>query len=478
MTGRPTDAPTTAVTAPPADVPTARQMRVRLRRARRRHHPRSIGDLLTDAYILVLFVAMYGWAFIDTGRGYLDSPAGKAADPGARYWIAVAVALAAAGLAWQGLRSLGPLLVTPATQAWAASTPIDRRAWLLPRFGVLIVATAFAGAVLGLSAAAIGGGDGVPVLGGAALAGATCGAGGAALSVVAQGSRHRHRWPRLLGAGLTGAGAMVAIVVIGAHFLDGRLLRPTVPLTVALAVVGVPAAVTAVAFAARALPRLDRATLTTGAQFANAATAAAVMLDPSLLTGLIESRRWRGIGRVHSRRFLPGGRWWVLLQAEVRRLYRHPSSIPTWGALALVQYAVAVALPSLAGPAQVIGAYLATGRFTGGLRTLNGAPGLRRTLGGDDTWLRLVHIVAPTIAAALWWLVTTPVGGAQPGWVEALLVLAVVAAAYRNATRPPMTYGGAVADTPLGMIPVDLLRQVIRGPDLLAVAVVAQILLA
>jgi hypothetical protein len=197
-------------------------------------------------------------------------------------------------------------------------------------------------------------------------------------------------------------------------------------------------------------------------------------MDPSLLAGVLENRRWRGIGRVRSRRFLRGSRSWVLFQAEVRRLYRHPSAIATWSALVLVQYAVAVVLPPAAGVGHVIGAYLAANRLAGGLRALSRAPGLRRALGGADTELRLVHLVVPAVGAALWWLITAPVGAAHPGTLEVLLLAGVVGAVYRAATRPPMAYGGAVVETPFGLIPVDLLRQLTRGPDVVAVLVIAQ----
>jgi hypothetical protein len=62
--------------------------------------------------------------------------------------------------------------------------------------------------------------------------------------------------------------------------------------------------------------------------------------------------------------------------------------------------------------------------------------------------------------------------------VEILLLAGVVAAAYRAATRPPMAYGGAAIETPFGLIPVDLLRQVTRGLDVLAVVIVVQTLLS
>ncbi len=49
-----------------------------------------------------------------------------------------------------------------------------------------------------------------------------------------------------------------------------------------------------------------------------------------------------------------------------------------------------------------------------------------------------------------------------------LLVVGVAAAVYRTSTRGPMIYGGSVAESPMGSMPVDLIRQVVRGPDVLA----------
>ncbi|MGW3613394.1 DUF6297 family protein, partial [Micromonospora sp. NPDC005163] len=129
-------APLATVADAPAGVPTARQVRTHLRRARRRHHDHSLGDVLGDAYVMVLFVGMYGWFAISASRDMLNSPTVGQADPGVRWWLAVAALLAGAGLAWRGLRALGPLLVTPATQSWVASAPIDRQPPAHPRIGL------------------------------------------------------------------------------------------------------------------------------------------------------------------------------------------------------------------------------------------------------------------------------------------------------------------------------------------------------
>jgi hypothetical protein len=55
--------------------------------------------------------------------------------------------------------------------------------------------------------------------------------------------------------------------------------------------------------------------------------------------------------------------------------------------------------------------------------------------------------------------------------VSALLALGVLGAVYRTATRKPMSYDGGIADSPFGPVPVNLLRQTVRGPDVVAVLV-------
>ncbi|MFD6568475.1 DUF6297 family protein [Micromonospora profundi] len=470
-------APPATIADAPVGLPSARQVRTHLRRARRRHHEHSLGDVLGDAYVMVLFVGMYGWFAISASRDMLASPTVGRADPGVRWWLAVAALLAGAGLAWRGLRALGPLLVTPATQSWVTSAPVDRRAWLAPRLGVLLVGAASGTALLGVAVAVLGGVSEPGALAWAAGAGAGWGAAALALSVVAQGDRTGRRWPTLVGAvPMVAAGLVTAVVVLAGRLGNGLPQPATLP-TAALVAVGMPLAVAGTVFAVRALPRVDRATLTTGAQFANAAATATILLDPSMLTSLVESRRWRRIGRVRSSRIRPGPSWWALLQVDVRRLRRHPSALLIWAALVGVQYAAALALPGLAGAAQVVFAYLATDRLTGGLRSISRSPGLRRALGGSDNLLRGIHVVVPAIGAGLWWLLTLPTVEAGPPWLAPTLALGVVAAAWRAGTRPPINYGGATVNTPFGMVPVDLLRQGSRGPALLAVLVLVQLFL-
>lgn len=231
---------------------------------------------------------------------------------------------------------------------------------------------------------------------------------------------------------------------------------------------GLSVAATAAVPAQRALVRVDRGSLATGAQVFRAATSATVLVDASLLTGLLEIRRWQRRGRVRHRPFRPASRYLVLLQAEVRRLLRHPSALPAWGVLLLAMYAIGVALPPAAGASQVVLAFLAAGRLTGGLRTVSRSATLRRAIGGSDTGLRLVHLVIPAVATAVWYVLSLPVVPVAFGWLDALVLAGVVGAAYREATRPPVQYGGIMVESPAGLIPIDILSHSLRGTILIA----------
>jgi hypothetical protein len=454
-----------------APAPSARRWRSQLRRARRAHHDRSLGDAFTDLYMLLWLVLVYGGALAASIHRHLQEPSRFMGASAERYWIGVAVLLAGTGLAWRGLRAVGPLLATPAEQAWGISTPVDRRGWLLPRFVWLVFAGAVVTAVLAMVVALLG--LHIHALGWAAFGGAVWGVAGVAWTVPAQGGATRRRWPSVPGVILTGLGALVAAVVVFTHYTGRVLLHPVLPPAVPVVGVGLALAATALVLAVRTLPRLDLVDLGSGAQIAVAAATATIGLDLSLLSGVLDQRRWRSVGKVRSRPFLSifPGRTSALLQAELRRQVRRPGALGAWVALVLVQYAIAVVVPSAAGVAHVIIAYLAANRLTGGLRTLGKSPGLRRAIGGDETQTRLVHLIVPAVGLAVWWAVTWPAGGSHVALFDLPVVLGVLAASYRAATRPPMTYGGAVMETPLGLFPVELVMQLARGPDLLAVAI-------
>ena len=75
---------------------------------------------------------------------------------------------------------------------------------------------------------------------------------------------------------------------------------------------------------------------------------AAVMLDPALLFGLIEARRWRRPGTVHSRHWWPGTATGCFFQADLLRQLRRRANLLVWAALLTAPYAVAVFSPAAA----------------------------------------------------------------------------------------------------------------------------------
>jgi Family of unknown function (DUF6297) len=460
-----------------ATAPRAGAWRTRLRRARRRHRRRSLGETLSNLYMLLWLVFVYGVALVPTVREHLRSTATMDPATGAaRYWIVVAVLLAGAGLAWEAMRAMGPLLATPAEQTWGLATPIDRRAWLLPRFVVLLSSSAFGGAVTTTAVVALGLGGGA--WRSAAVAGGAFGLAGMAVGVAAQAMPQRGGWPRHTGTALLLAGGAAALLVVVTHDAGRVAPRLAGALGPDVAIAGLALAAAATAVALRTLRRLDAVALGAGAPLAQAVVTSAVWLDPSLLTRVLDVRRWRRVGRVRSRTFVgrAPGRMGVLLQAELRRQARRPGALAVCGAILLAQYAVAVVAPSLALVAQVVGAYLVAGRLASGLRTVAGSPALRRSLGGREIDVRLAHLVVPAVGTALWWLVTSPAGGSSVGPDTPLLVAGVVAAAYRGATRRPMFYGPGAFDTPFGLFPLGILLQLARGPDLLGVVIVLRVL--
>jgi hypothetical protein len=311
-----------------------------------------------------------------------------------------------------------------------------------------------------------------------AVTGAGVGAALVALAGLLQ-TRHLRRIHPLewvpAGAGVAGATAVLVV-----HARDVALPVPAaMPVPVAIAALVLAAALTVAA--ARGLGRVDRAALASGAQIADATATATIFLDPTLLFGVLEARRWRALGRVRRRPFwsgwsrLPGRRWWLLLAAETRRLARRPGALAVWAALLVVPYSVAVLAPAFGMPARLVAAYFATGRLARGLRLVHASPALRRAIGGDDRYLHAVHLVVPALGLALWWLASAGSVPAQPPQVLLVYPLAILFAVYRGATGRPRSYDGGAVDTPFGLIPAALLAQLFRGVDVLAVVVLVSL---
>jgi hypothetical protein len=458
----------TATSAAPT-IPSVHDVRTRLRQVRRTHSDRTIGELLTDVYLVTFLVVLYGGSGAVLLKRHLAKPAGGPVGlETTRAWLVIALLVTVAILAWRGLRTVGPLLTTPAAQTWCLSTPIDRGDWLRLPLVFVLGAAAVAGAVVGVFATWLGLATS-PWW--AAFTAAATGVAVAALSVVAQSRRHG-RTERIRPSDIALLASLVlvtgAVVTRVTHITEGP---PNIPAPV-FAGLAVVIAGLSVRSALHSLGRVDRAALAGGAALAGAAVTAVVMLDPSLFSGLVESRRWRAARGVHSRRWIAGGRQWVLFQADVRRQWRRRSGLIAWAALILAPYAVGVFSPAAIGSARIIAGYLAGERLAAGLRLVARSPSLRRQLGGSDTDLKLIHMAVPTLGTLLWWIASLGAGAVPSSQLLGIvLVVGSVAAVYRTATRPPMSYDTGTANTPMGPIPTTILRRLLRGPDLVAILV-------
>jgi hypothetical protein len=84
--------------------------------------------------------------------------------------------------------------------------------------------------------------------------------------------------------------------------------------------------------------------------------------------------------------------------------------------------------------------------------------------------------VNPALGLAAWWLLSAGISTPPGCPAQLIFPVGVLAAVYRGATRPPRNYEGGAVDTPFGLIPVALLRQLVRGVDLLGILVLVQLL--
>ncbi|MBP2338593.1 hypothetical protein JOF41_004771 [Saccharothrix coeruleofusca] len=417
------------------------------------------------AVLIGLIVIGSGMA-VQLVRSALARPPAGASDvpPG---WLSLATAASLIGVATLVLTATGPLVASPATVTWLLTTPLDRRAAVKTWYRALTAVGALAGVALGLVLSLLfhlG-------TGWAALLGGAVGGGLVALAALAQIRREPWRWlPGVtLTIGVLSALAGVVAERLGdaARDLVGGIGANAGSVLPAVAAVAAPAAIVLIGVVDRRLGELARPELTSGAAVTAAAATAGTFLDVTLLTGVLEVRRWQRRGRVRSRG-LPAGRTRALLVADLRRISRSPGIALSWLLVALVPYVVVVEVPQWAAQAQLVTACVASHRLAGGLRAVCRSAALRRALGGTDASLRVTHLVVPAAGALVWCALTAPATwGAHPlGWLVA--AVGAVATTYRLATRPPMDYHATLLDIGFGvMIPWGLLRQLFRGAGVL-----------
>ena len=455
----------------------ARLLRRRLRtgvHASTHRRPRRISDI----YIWVLAVVVLG-AF---AAGSLRRVARLLTGPGwavhgapGKLFAAAAVLLLLGGLA-RLLRAAGPVTASSAFRFWLLAAPASRRHLLRRRYLGLIAVIAVLSCVIAALVAHAASVAALPAVAVAALASVTLTAG----SVWGQASETAERV--LLPAGRS-VGALSMLLFgslatgVGRGRAEAALRAPPAVGIALLAALGV------VALACcwrgyRALDRIDVGVLRRGQGLWTAGQASVASLDGFMLADFLAEQRARSAGRVRSVAIgsslamaLPRSEWARLRRRPWLALRAAAGAVVWWGCRPVLP------APALAALALVAGYFLLL-PLAGTLRQLASGPGLRAQFAGEDRWLSRASVGTTVLGVAAWAAVTIPGLAASGGAVLAIIVTAgITAAICRTVTRPPLDYSKPPVPTPFGDIPLDLYRQLARGPLLLAVLILVVVLI-
>lgn len=425
----------------------------------------------TDIYIWVLAVVMVGAVGADSLRplGRLLTGSGRAVAGAPGPLFAVAAVLLLLGLLAQVLRAAGPVTASSAFRFWLLAAPVRRSGLLRRRFAVLAAA---AGGLACLAAVLIAHAASVavlPVAGVAALAAVTLTAG----AVWGQASEAAERAMHVLGRALS------AVSVLGFGSLAtgvGRaradsILRATPAILAALLAVLAVAALAAGWRAYRALDRIEVSVLSSGQGLWTAGQAAAVSLDVFMLTDFLAEQRARLTGRVRS--ITIGPRFALALaRLEWTRLRRRPQLALQAAAAAVVWWGCRPVLPAAAmSVAAVVAGFVLVLPLASTLKQVASSPGLRAQFAPHDRWLTAASAGGCLLAAAAWTAIVIH-GMTSSPVIGIIMPLGITAAVWRTVSRPPLDYTKPPVPTPFGDIPIDLFRQTLRGPLLLAVLII------
>lgn len=441
-----------------AVVPGARDLRALRRSFERRHAPFADRPAAVVLILLGLYVGggSAWWLFsLPSAPVACTAPIGRDVGCTSAWGWAVVTAAAAVGTA--SARAVGPVTCGGETEFWLLSTPMDRGAALRPGAAAILMGGAVAGALAGRLATFVAA---PPDRLAFTLLTVALGVGAVALPMLAQ----CRMLPPAVVSTVTRLcfSALPGVVIVAA---TGVPIPPPGPVLVAV----VWAVVAALAISALfACGRIAAPEWRAGAGTAVGVSASLTALDPSLLVDVVEHRAWLRIGARRSR-MLPRGRIAALVRADLLRHARRPAPVLlTCAALLGVAVLASVVSPPAAAVVHLVTVFVVAVASGAGLRDVCRDPDVAVLLGASDTQLRLPLSVVPGAAAVIAAVVTALAGSASVVSAAVGLV-GGCAAAYRMRTRPPIGYDGLILETAVGQIPVDLLRQWARGPDLLVV---------
>ncbi|NYD43301.1 DUF6297 family protein [Nocardioides panaciterrulae] len=450
-----------------------RELRAEIRHWRRGRATARLVDVLSDAYVALLAVAMFGSALVNVVLNVRRAAGAACVAAGcleARTVLPWVTGVAGVVLVLALARLFGPVFVSPAVDSWLMTAPVDRGSVLRPR---LLGAVGIALVGGGLVAA---GASAVAAFPGAALLSFTFSA--ALLSAVAV----------CLAALSQSAGGVVARLltwVLVAAVWGGLLVLALGRAPVADPPVGSPAWVTGVlvaaaltlallALAVRRLPRLRRRDVAAGGALAPGVSGALASLDLALAFDVVVAHRWTGHGSVRPRRGGPSGAA-ALVWLDLTRVRRSPQTVLLLVAAVVVPYATETA----GGGRVVVLVAALTGFLTGlplltGVRALTRTPSIARAMPFPAATTRMATLAVPAGLLAAYGLATAGALdgslGVDPGHAVVFGVVvgaAALAAATRWVTGRPPDYSKPLVTTPAGAVPTNLYGSAARGFDVL-----------
>ncbi|HEX2130893.1 MAG TPA: hypothetical protein VHH15_04980 [Actinophytocola sp.] len=357
--------------------------------------------------------------------------------------LALVLVLVAAALAWWSMLPRGFVWLEPAVLTWRDFGAVDRERIVARRLAGGWLARLLALGYLLAVSAGVTGLSRDWVLAGAAVLLAT--------GLLALGAARRAR-----------RDARIEVAVVCVLAAAAVTLRPgPVGLTAAAAVLVVPAVPLLARSGSITRPQVARAgrdDLVRGWRDRVLRVVGVQFLDVAMLLPAARPVRAWTLRRPTGLRLA-----WVGVAARARH-------VPTGALLALTAVAAHPALPAL--PDELVFAllgYLALVPLAGGLGELWRSPGRRRWVGASDTALRAAHLLVLTGCAVAWALPVFALGA----WDATVLLTVPLAAAcaVRTVTGDAPTYDNlAPVDTPMGSMPLRLIAQTLRGPDLGLVA--------
>lgn len=365
-------------------------------------------------------------------------------------WVSTAALFAIAG-GLHVLRELGPLQTDAATTHWLVSSPLARDELLRSRFLAGSAISAVTGVVIARSMVSF---VDTSAWWPYATIGAAIGVGVFSICVLGQAVQRMHalsKWSEAV------------VVVVGLLVGFTGFTTSVIPV-VALCVL---VAFTLWISAFRFLGKVRRSTLTAGSSSVAAGTAAVSRLDAGIFTASVEQDIFRRRGSVRSSR-LRANRVQAMVMADALRHTRNRWAVAVLGFAVLMSIVAPSILTPVTGSVVVlVVTYFGTLAASTGLRDVAQSGALRFELGARDKLIYLAHCVVPTTASIAMGMFIS----AESTWLTGTVIAVGVAmAVFRRRMFPLSDSQGLNLITTFGVIPVNIIRQQLRGPDVLVLA--------